>query len=610
MSQIENGEIIDNDLSEEEELEDDFILEENKNEIYVRNKYLIEKRNESIINSIINMHEKLDIKDDELFEKIEKCVTYKLIDLSVIKSVLDFVNKANSKEKVKILKEIYSLFVDKKIEIENISKINNLKKLVNIILKINESQIIGNNFNQMKIDIIFKMFNIKDAYIQKIIIKCIGENWDVSSIISFQKKLKYIFPLNIKRMKNQLEKIQLETKEKRLLLDMIGEFIYELNMSKKIKNQDNYNIKEFNQNFKYVYSSSKDDKKYFNDNINITSGVFGETKLFCLKKAHFKNKISKIYQKIEKQKQNNTENHQTQINQDKNNNIKVSSINIKEKINKEIETRIKESYNNKIKEIKEEIKFLVFIDYLFEENIWKDYFNDIILNIFNDNKLLLLKDEIKAIFNEESQHEEIIEIMIILTEKIIDDFIHKIKSEFYKKEYDSNKIKRLEHILIRKCSGSINNKASLEIVKQILSQNILNEEGKFNQDLFLIQEEKNKRAQFVKIFYDSPYPKEIKEIKNIDDFILDNTFKFDINKEPFLLDIQLLYSIKNYTNPNILLFRDFTYKIKDIIIEIFNKSTEDITDIFDTYFFVISQKIFGNIQNYLEIVKPINKKDF
>ena len=204
--------------------------------------------------------------------------------------------------------------------------------------------------------------------------------------------------------------------------------------------------------------------------------------------------------------------------------------------------------------------------------------------------------------------------MIILTEKIIDDFIHKIKSEFYKEEYDSNKIKRLEHILIRKCSGSINNKASLEIVKQILSQNILNEEGKFNKDLFFKQEDKieigNKRDQFVKIFYDSPYPKEIKEIKNIDDFILDNTFKFDINKEPFLLDIQLLYSIKNYTNPNILLFRDFTYKIKDIIIEIFNKSTEDITDIFDTYFFVISQKIFGNIQNYLEIVKPINKKDF
>ena len=145
MSQIENGEIIDNDFSEEEELEDDFILEENKNEIYVRNKYLIEKRNESIINSIINMHEKLDIKDDELFEKIEKCVTYKLIDLSVIKSVLDFVNKANSKEKVKILKEIYSLFVDKKIEIENISKINNLKKLLNIILKISESKINGNN---------------------------------------------------------------------------------------------------------------------------------------------------------------------------------------------------------------------------------------------------------------------------------------------------------------------------------------------------------------------------------------------------------------------------------------------------------------------------------
>ena len=150
MSQVENGEIKEkNYLSEEEELEDSFTLEENKNEIFEINKYLIEKRNEAIINTIINLHEKLDIKDNELFEVIEKCITYKLIDLPVIKSVLEIVNRTNPKEKTQVLKEIYSSIFHKKIE--NISKMNNLKKLVTIILKIYNSKNNENNFNQMRI---------------------------------------------------------------------------------------------------------------------------------------------------------------------------------------------------------------------------------------------------------------------------------------------------------------------------------------------------------------------------------------------------------------------------------------------------------------------------
>ena len=150
MSQVENGEINDkNYLSEEEELEDGYTLEENKNEIFDKNKYLLEKRNDSIVNTIINLHEKLNIKDDELFEKIEKCFTYKLLDLSIIKTVLELVNKANSKDKIQILKEIYSSIFDKKIE--NISKINTLKKLVTIMLKIYSSKNNENNFNQMKL---------------------------------------------------------------------------------------------------------------------------------------------------------------------------------------------------------------------------------------------------------------------------------------------------------------------------------------------------------------------------------------------------------------------------------------------------------------------------
>ena len=144
------------------------------------------------------------------------------------------------------------------------------------------------------------MFNIKNIYIKKIINKCIGENLDVSSIISFQKKLKYIFPLSLKKMKRQFEKIQFETKEKRLILDTIEEFIYELNISKKIKKKENNNIKEFNQNFDNVYSNSKDKIEYFNDNINIMNDALENIKFVSFKNEHLKDKVSSIYQKMKK----------------------------------------------------------------------------------------------------------------------------------------------------------------------------------------------------------------------------------------------------------------------------------------------------------------------
>ena len=620
MSNIENNGNNENYLSEEEELKDVFILEENKNEIFKKNKYLTEKRNETVINSIINLHEKFGIKDDELFENIEKCITFKIIDFSFIKIILEFVNRTNLEEKIDILKEIYSFISNKEFK-EN--KRINIKKIVSIIIQQNDSKDTTINFKnvllQMKIQIIFKIFNIQDIYMQKMIIKCIQKNWNFSNIIAFQKKLRRLFPINEKKIKNQFEKMQFKTEEKRLMLASIEEFIYELNMSKKNKKEENY--KESKQNFKNIYFNSKDKNQYFNGNIDIISSTFEKTKCFNLSE-YLKNKISSLSQKM-KNEEKNIVNQETNFSQEENDNIinnennndensslnnKVRLVDKDEKIYEKIKAKIKEIFDNKIKEIQEEIKFLAFIDYLFYETKWKNFINDL-LNSYTNDEILLQEDEIKNMVNDESQQEKAIKIIAIEAEKILDNFIYKIKREFEQEGYESNKTKKFEHILIKKCSGNINYEASLEIVKQILSQNILTKNGEFNKNIFIIKrdkkEGKKERKQFVKIFFNSPYPEEIKEIKNIDDFILEETFEF--NKDPLLKDVYLLYFQREYKDIDKKIFSDFTYKIKDIIIEVYNKSTENITNIFDNFFISIFQNILRKIKNNLDMDIPINE---
>ena len=62
----------------------------------------------------------------------------------------------------------------------------------------------------------------------------------------------------------------------------------------------------------------------------------------------------------------------------------------------------------------------------------------------------------------------------------------------------------------------------------------------------------------------------------------------------------MLYLSRNYKNPDIKVFNDFTFAIKDIIIEIFNKSNDDINDKFENFVAAICQKIFEQIEKYLE----------
>ena len=599
MSNDEDGEKNESDLSENEVLENDFIFEENKSKIFVKNNYLTERRNENIINTIINLHEKLGIKDDDLFEQIEKYIQYKIIDLSFIKFILEIVNKSNLKDNIIALKEIYSFISFNEFEDTKKKFIKNI--IYNIFKKVDTK---NNDINfsdvllQIKIEIVYKMFDIKNIYNQKIIAKCFEKNWNISSIISFQKKLKYFFPLKDKKIK-----IDLEKNEKCLMIDTIEEFIYDLNKSKKIVTSESN--KEITKNLDEVYTNKEDSNQYYNKNLKVINCVFEKVKYFSLKKESIIKKVLSICQKIKIEKEKNINKDIADNNEENSyqNMTIISSIDIKDKILEDIKTKLILLFNDKIKEIKEEIKFLLFVDYIFQEENWKN----IILNIatnnsFNINEIFLQKNEIINMFNEIYLHELIIEKIIIEAEKVLNNFIQKIKSEFYKEKYEQNKIKRFEHILIKKCSGNIDYKTSLEITKQILSQNILNNKGNFTKDLFIInpnkKEEKNKQIQFVKIFYDSPYPDEINEIKNINEFKLKQNFEF--NKDLILQDVYMVYLLRNYRNPEQRLFSDFTNGIKDIIIDVFNKSIEDITDKYDNFFIEIYQILFGKIKTYLE----------
>ena len=94
------------------------------------------------------------------------------------------------------------------------------------------------------------------------------------------------------------------------------------------------------------------------------------------------------------------------------------------------------------------------------------------------------KGEIIKLFNKESQYGKAIEKLCFVTEKALENISTEIKFEFDKKGYEKNKVKRLEHIIIKKRMDDISYETALDIVNQILAQNILDEKGYFIKDLF------------------------------------------------------------------------------------------------------------------------------
>ena len=452
---------------------------------------------------------------------------------------------------------------------------------------------------------------------------------------------------NIK-MKESLQLRDDETKELEYLFDAGLDFTYKLTIRKPVlrKNKKYYFITLgffvsfilvfFARNLAERFSEYLMSKLEENSHTELVD-VHEEQSLF----AKIRNMITSLFQARNNENQNGNNEHANQndihnenINENDNDNnenenedkndkkkspeniSKDSFIVLKEKTLKIIKTKIKDIFNKKIKELYEEIKFLVFVDYFFKEKNWYDTIINILLNSFDTREMLLKKGEIIKLFNKETEYDKAIEMLTEEIEKAVENITKGIKSEFDKKGYEKNKVKRLEHIIIRKRLEDIDYNTSVEIVNQILSQDILNDKGKFNKSLFIKKEDKKNKQkekndeskkikiQYVNIFYDAIYPKDkktIKPIKNIEDFCLKETFKIKFEHDLILQDVQMLYLLKNYSKPDNKLFNDFTTGIKDIIKEVYEACTTDISDKFNSFILAICQKIYEKIKTYLEM---------
>ena len=158
-----------------------------------------------------------------------------------------------------------------------------------------------------------------------------------------------------------------------------------------------------------------------------------------------------------------------------------------------IKKKINEIFDEKIKDFRDEIKFLIFIDFFFFEKAWNDIIINIVSNSLDINGIILQKEELIKLFNDNSHYEKGIEKLILEIEKYISNILKEIHSEFNKEGYEKNKPKRLEHIIIKKLLEDIDYKSAIEIVKQILSQNIIDKKGKFNTNLFEDKKIKKKK---------------------------------------------------------------------------------------------------------------------
>ena len=227
---------------EESETEEDGILDEeeknikinireNINKILLKNQINIDTGNEVIISEIKKLHQQLNIYNEQLLEEIEKCIQNKIIDISFIKTVSEFVSKTKFSDKIQVLKELYLFICDPELEKKHLEKVK--KKIPESLNKINPEQLnksLRDLFLDIKIKLVLEIFEINDKYMKKIIIECIRKNWNLSSIKTFQVKLKELIPsdeANVKD-KNELMKIKIENEQKlhimKSLMDTITAF--------------------------------------------------------------------------------------------------------------------------------------------------------------------------------------------------------------------------------------------------------------------------------------------------------------------------------------------------------------------------------------------------
>lgn len=291
--------------------------------------------------------------------------------------------------------------------------------------------------------------------------------------------------------------------------------------------------------------------------------------------------------------------------EDKNNSIVDDSLkreeieNIKKLLIQNSNTIINQFIDENIKK-NEEIKFLILVDKYNKNRIWNDKIIAIISQNFNleNNKIYKEKYQIIKCLNKKSKYEEGKNILNSLIKEIINNIFSEIKNNFSRKEYnDKEGLTCLEHIIIKSNYGKMSENTSSEIVRQILSNNILNKDYIFNIKLF----QNEKSIQNTRIYYKIDYPLNSKKIKSINDFKFNKAFEVPIESDPILKDLQILYLQKGYNNVDSLLFTDFTNKIKQIIIDIFNLScNEKNNEEFENFIQNIKNRLKDLVETYLK----------
>ena len=242
-------------ILENEEIEDDFKIKENINEILNKNKIDIEIDNKSLINKIIELHEDLGIKDEQLIQLIEKCIINKLIDYSFIKLISDFAYKTIYHDKIVVLKEFYEFISDPEFDKKDVEKI---KQKVPTILEKYDPENMDICFMdlllKMKIEIVLEIFEINNENIKNVIITCIEKNWTLTNIKVLKSKLEILIPLDEINVidKKEIEKVREENKKKLSIIKTLQEIISIFPVNKEILNinQINFNnidniVKEF-----------------------------------------------------------------------------------------------------------------------------------------------------------------------------------------------------------------------------------------------------------------------------------------------------------------------------------------------------------------------------
>ena len=366
--------------------------------------------------------------------------------------------------------------------------------------------------------------------------------------------------------------------------------------------------------FEYIFNSineflSKYEKAEYVD-VHENNSLFSviKSKIFSKKDKNKKEKNEIIQNNYNNVKEENFENEKDKMTKEELDTFEKATL-------EEIKNYIKEAFEENKAKIIEETKFLLLIDLFYKQTNWKRYIKNIISNYFSGNEKLEEKTILIKMCNKKSEHKRALDNLKEIIKESIINIVNKIKEKFESNEYNKEEIKRLEHIIINNCNGDVNEKSANDIVNQILSQNIIDKDGMFNIDLFKRKKEKedkkksknqNKiineeiKSQNVKIYYNTPYPENINKIKSIKHFSLPLNYNISIKNDGFLQDIQLLYAIKNYNNPDVLIMKDFSTKIINLLKRLYHYSTLDMKKEVEHFFDEIIQKIYDIIEAYLK----------